>query len=50
MNMPLAKSEEMFMFHASSHLYHRPDYDLLSANRTNHANGALGLWVSHSAD
>jgi hypothetical protein len=38
------------MFHASKHAYEAPDYDFLAANRENHQNGLLGLWVSAKSD
>ncbi len=38
------------MFHASKHAFDFPDVGLLNANRENHANGALGLWVSKQSD
>lgn len=40
----------MLTYHASPHLFEFPDYDLVCANRENHANGNLGLWVSMSPD
>lgn len=33
-------------FHASPHRFERPDYAMIRANRVNHANGHLGLWVA----
>ena len=37
-------------FHASKHVFDRPDHVQSERNRENHDNGALGLWVAHSPD
>lgn len=34
------------VYHASEHLFDRPEYEKLLANRTNHDNGALGFWCA----
>lgn len=36
----------MKYYHASNHNYEFPTYEDLIKNRTNHANGNLGLWIS----
>jgi hypothetical protein len=36
----------MIAYHFSHHVFNRPDYAQIRANRTNHENGALGLWVA----
>ena len=33
-------------YHATDHLYDKPNYERLLSNITNHDNGALGLWCS----
>lgn len=38
------------LYHASPHLFRKPTYDALVRNRSNHANGNLGLWFSTSPD
>lgn len=40
----------MIVYHNSNHLFTRPNYDLIVANRTNHGNGELGLWFSTTND
>lgn len=42
--------KEINMFHASRHEFDFPDYDMLTANITNHDNGLLGLWVAKNDD
>ena len=37
-------------FHATSHELKELNYDTLLSHRTNHANGALGLWCAFSSD
>ena len=40
----------MKYYHASEHTYDFPNYENLIKNRTNHANGNLGLWFSVKSD
>ena len=40
----------MKYYHASNHTYDFPSYEELVKNRTNHANGNLGLWMSAKKD
>ena len=40
----------MKYYHASKHKYDFPSYENLIENRTNHANGNLGLWFSTKSD
>lgn len=40
----------MKFYHASSHNYDFPCYEDLIKNRTNHANGNLGLWFATKSD
>ena len=40
----------MKYYHASAHTYDFPSYEELIKNRTNHANGNMGLWFSAKSD
>lgn len=40
----------MIVYHASNHVFDKPNYEKLIANRTNHDNGALGLWCANEPD
>lgn len=46
----LAQPQSFLMFHASKHVFDIPVYEQIAVNRENHANGLLGLWVSHKSD
>jgi hypothetical protein len=37
----------MIVYHASPHLFAKPDLMQMAAHRTNHPNGGLGLWVAN---
>lgn len=47
---PAASPESLALFHASKHEFDFPDIGHSAANRENHANGALGLWVATQPD
>jgi len=38
----------MIVYHNSPHIFEKPTIEMIVANRTNHANGLLGLWFSTS--
>lgn len=38
------------LYHASPHKFIAPSPDQISANRTGHANGLLGLWAANRSD
>jgi hypothetical protein len=40
----------MKYYHASAHTYEFPSYEELIKNRTNHANGNMGLWFAVKSD
>ncbi len=40
----------MKVYHATNHIFDALDYDSLVKNRTNHKNGALGLWCAFKND
>ena len=40
----------MKYYHASAHTYDFPSYEELIKNRTNHANGNMGLWFAVKSD
>lgn len=48
--MATSERVSLTMYHASKHRFDFPVYEQLLANQENHANGALGLWVSRKAD
>lgn len=48
--LPTGKAETLVMFHASKHQFDFPEVEASNTHRENHANGALGLWVSRQSD
>lgn len=43
-------SDVRTVYHASNHLFTKPDIDMIQKNRINHENGMLGLFFSTTKD